>query len=130
MARAPHIRRFLQGRQGIVESYQVCWHGRGAFQERFCVRVDRYRNRCEMTVQVLEQTEDGDWQPAQTQSRPLTSPEWEQVSAWVEPGFWRQPSRDDAALVMDGDCWLIKGFRDVSYREVYRHTGSLVEGSG
>jgi hypothetical protein len=130
MVRPPYVRRFLHGLREIVESYQACWHGRGFPQEKFCVRVDRYRQRCELTAQVLEQDERGDWQLARTQERPLTGPEWTQVSTWVEVGFWRQPSRDAAAAVMDGDCWRIEGYRDGIYHEVYRHSGSVVDGSG
>jgi hypothetical protein len=130
MERSRDVRRFLQRRRGIAESYRACWHGRGFPQEKVCVRVDRYRDRCEITVQVFEQDERGDWQPARTQGRFLTLAEWEQVGAWVEVGLWRQPSRDDAGAVMDGDCWRIEGYRGGNYHEVYRHTGSLVEGSG
>jgi hypothetical protein len=124
------VRRFLHGRRGLVESYQVCWQGRGFPQERLCVRVDRYRNRCELVGQVLAMREGGDWQPAHTQTRLLTPAEWEQIGAWVEAGFWQQPGRDAAAPVMDGDCWRIEGWRGGRYHEVYRHSGSLVDGSG
>jgi hypothetical protein len=130
MVRPLHVRRFLKGRRAVVESYQACWHGRGFPQEMLRVRVDRYRQRCEIIAQVLEQNERGEWEPARTQVRPLTGPELEQVSAWVESGFWRQPSRDAAAGVLDGDCWRIEGYRDGSYHEVYRHTGSVLAGSG
>jgi hypothetical protein len=124
------VRQFLQGRRGLVESYQACWHGRGVFQERLCVRVDRFPGRCEITAQVLELAESGDWLPAHVQVKPLTPPEWEAVRAWLEEGFWQQPSRDGAAAVMDGDCWRIEGYRRGVYHEVYRHTGSVVDGSG
>ena len=130
MVRSPQVRRFIRGRRGIVESYRACWHGRGFPPEKLCVRVDRYRERCEIAAEVSQQDERGEWQPARTQVRPLSVPEWEQVRAWVETGFWRQPSRDTAAAVLDGDGWRIDGYRDGSYHEVYRHTGSLVDGGG
>lgn len=60
----------------------------------------------------------------------LSSSEWEQVDTWAETNFWRQPGRDTAAAVMDGDCWCIQGYREGSYHEVYRQSGSLVDGSG
>jgi hypothetical protein len=74
--------------------------------------------------------EGGEWQPAHTQRRLLTPPEWEQVALWVEAAFWRQPGRDGAAPVMDGDCWDIEGYRGGDYHAVYRHTGSLLDGTG
>jgi hypothetical protein len=130
MVRPRHVRWFLQGRRGILESYLACWHGYGIFQERLCVRVDRYRNRCEIAAEVLELDESGDWQPAHTRTRLLTPTEWEQLSAWVEAGFWGQPRRVTAGAVMDGDCWRIEGYRDGEYHQVYRHTGSVIDGSG
>ena len=48
----------------------------------------------------------------------------------LEAGFRRQPTRDAVGAVIDGGCWRIEGYRDGSYYEVYRHTGSLVDGSG
>jgi hypothetical protein len=83
-----------------------------------------------MATHILEQDERGDWQPAHVQVRPLTLAEWEQVTAWVEAGFWSQPNRDGTPAVMDGDCWRIEGYRDGRYHEVYRHTGSMLAGSG
>jgi hypothetical protein len=130
MVQPSHIRRFLHGRRGIVESYQTHWIARGVFEERLCIRVDRYLDRCEIDAQVLERNEAGDWQPTHALARRLTPSEWEHVSAWVEAGFWRQPSRDAARAVMDGDCWHIEGYGGGSYHEVYRHSGSLVDGTG
>jgi hypothetical protein len=94
------------------------------------VRVDRYRRRCELTAQVLQLDERGDWQPTRTQDKLLTDSEWQQVSAWVEVGFWSQPSRCTANPVMDGDCWRIERYQEGSYHEVYRHTGHGVDGGG
>ncbi len=130
MARPPHVRRFLQGRPRVLESYRACWHAFGIFQERLCVRMDRYRDCCEIVGQVFELVESGDWQPAQKLARLLTPAECDEVSAWVEAGFWGQPCRDHAGAVMDGDSWLIEGYRAGEYRRVYRHTGSAINGTG
>src|SRR4051794_7437377 len=107
IARNPEVRRFLKGRRGIVESYRALWHGRGWNQEQVCVRVDRYRHRCEIVGQVLKQNEELDWQPARWNGRVLTPFEWEEVSTWVEAGLWRHP-RAATAGVMDGDSWSIE----------------------
>jgi hypothetical protein len=122
--------RKLARRTGLVEAYVATWHGRGVLQEKLCICVDRCRDGCEITAQTLEQDEHGDWQPARTQGRPLTLAEWEQVGAWLEAGFWQLSSRDAAGAVMDGDCWRMEGYRDDTYHNVYRHTGSLIDGSG
>jgi len=120
--------RELAHRTGLVEAYHANWHARGVFSEKLHVRVDRYRDRCEITAEVLGQTENGTWEAVRTQTRLLSLSEWEQVSKWNETCLWGLPTRDGADAVMDGDCWRIEGFRNDEYHEVYRHTGSLVEG--
>ncbi len=122
--------RNLARRTAIVESYVANWQARGVVREQLTVRIDHYRDRSEIKSHVFGWDERGNWEPAQTLERPLTHLQWEQMSAWVEFGFWKQPTRDAARPVMDGDCWSIEGYRDDRYHKVYRHTGSMADGSG
>jgi hypothetical protein len=131
MTQERDLRRFLRGRRRVVESYAASWHGRGVFQERFRIRIDRYARRYELTAEVLELDEAGDWQPVRVTTRPLSPEEWAQVGGWIDAAvFWELPHRDQAPGVLDGDCWTIEGYRDGRYHEVYRHTGSVLDGTG
>lgn len=122
----------LARRTGLMESYAASWHGRGIFQARLNVRVERYPDRCEVTGANLEQSEkDLDWKPVKVKRRLLTEDEWQTIIEWVSAaGFWELPTSDNAASCMDGEVWTIEGFRDGRYHEVRRLTGSVIDGTG
>ena len=130
MVRSREARRFLKGHPRVIESYLATCHGRGVFQEKLSIRVDRYRDRCEATGHVLELRDDLEWHPTATHARRLAEAELTQVQAWVEVDFWQQPTHDEGGAVRGGDCWLIEGFRRDVYHSVYRHTGHLLDGTG
>jgi len=141
LRRTLRIRRLLQGRRGITESYRAEWHGRGVLEQRVSVRVDRYRNRAELECAILKRDDDLEWRAAQTSTRPLTQAEWEQFSSKVEAGFWHLLTRDRAAAIMDGDSWFIEGYRrgippsleycrGGTYHSVSRSTGNRMVGTG
>jgi hypothetical protein len=131
MALPGPIRRFVRGHRGLLEAYAACWHGRGVFQSMARVRVNRYRDRWEIVGDILDLNEDADWRPTQTNHRLLTPAEGGQVRGWVEAAsFWSLPERDEAGCVLDGDCWTIQGYRAGEFHTVYRHLGSLVDGTG
>jgi hypothetical protein len=73
---------------------------------------------------------DEELRPGPTDTRVLATSECGQVAALIEEGFWRVPLTDAGERVMDGETWSITGFRCGEYREVSRHTGNVVSGTG
>jgi hypothetical protein len=70
MAQSRQLREFLQGRSGVIDSYQADWHGRGFPEERIRVRVDLYPDRSEIVGSVLERVDNAEWQPVEAPARP------------------------------------------------------------
>lgn len=128
MRRPPVVRRFLHGRPWIKESYEAYCHSPGFPSEKLVVRVDRYRDRTEITGCMMDVDEELRSSPMR--ARNLGAAEWTDFAEKVEAGFWQQPPTDTAQRVMDGVSWSIAGFRRGQYRKVSRHTGSLQAGTG
>jgi hypothetical protein len=127
MSRLGNVRRFLSGRRGVIEFYEAQWHGRIFPYEKLRIRVDCFRDHCEIVGQRLEMNETGDWQPSETLTRHATLSEWEQLSELLDPGFWNQPSNVHGPGVLDGESWKIIGYKRGNYHEVYRDSGNLTE---
>lgn len=130
MATPTQIRKFIEHRQGLIESYGAVWHGRGVLQEMVRIRVDRFPDRLSILGETLQLTDQG-WEPVKSISQPLSEADWRQIQEWVlNSEFWSLPERDQAAPMLDGDSWEIQGYRDGTYHEVRRHTGSVLDGTG
>jgi hypothetical protein len=125
MSRPAHVRRFLQGRRGIVESYEAVWHERILPYEKLWVRIDRFRDRYEILGQILELDESGNYQPSEIRCRQVTASEWEQLCTWFERGFWGQPKTVLSPGCLDGEIWRITGCRRGDYHWVARESGNL-----
>lgn len=124
-----HLPRFLQGLDGIVESYLAEWHGRGCFQERLTARVNRYADHAEIVGIVFARNDDADWYPLETSTRVLGENEWAEARALIaETGFWELTTNATATPCVDGDVWMIEGCREGCYHSVHRHTGHCADG--
>lgn len=115
---------------GVIESYIAEYQERGFLERKTHVQIDRYEDHCTLRADICQRNEHGDWEPCQTEERLVRPEQWNELSVLLEPCFWQQPQRDTASAVLDGDAWSVEGFRGGVYQRVYRHAGSLVDGSG
>lgn len=83
MRRSRSARSFLKGRPYVVESYYALWHLRDVFAEKYDVRIDRYRKRCEIEGRILCQGHSG-WRPAKSYTRLVEPSEFEVFREMLE----------------------------------------------
>jgi hypothetical protein len=115
----------------LVDSYSAEWHGRGVFEEKLRIGVDRFADRCEVTAETFTRSEHLDWTPAAVIRGPLSDNQWREIRIWVaDAKFWQLPTKDNAAAGLDGEVWRIEGFEDGRFHFVERHSWSVVDGTG
>lgn len=131
LAMRKRIRRFLAGRDGVLESYLASWHGRGWLQEKLTVRVDRYADRRQLTGTVLDLDDNSDWQPTKTIHRDLTDEEWNELDRRLcACSFWQLPATDPGHCGLDGETWTLDGVREGRYHSVIRWSSWIGESFG
>jgi hypothetical protein len=96
--------------------------------ERVEITIVRDGQEIEMICKKIRMTTDGD--RSKTHSRLLSKEQWHEFESLLEEAmFWEIPITH-SATGLDGHMWLLAGYRNGSFRNVYRWCGGTLERAG
>ena len=114
-------------RAHAIESYNFDYHTPGFLQERFAVRLDRFKSFCKVVSSPMQQDEQGRWFCEHAEENRVSQDDWSTFShCLLECDFWKLPE-SNACAGMDGEWYVLEGVRNnQEYHRVRRWLGGEI----